>query len=139
MTNGPLIGRTITAFELTNDRKAMRFTLADGETVVAKCDADCCSETWVEHIILPAQGFPATVLDAGDVDMPDLGDMPGREVVAYYGFKVTTDKGELVVDYRNGSNGYYGGNLTWPGVGHYGGVWGQNDPVLEWRRVTQDE
>jgi hypothetical protein len=71
--------------------------------------------------------------------MPDLGEMPDRDVVAYYGLKVTTDKGEMVVDYRNDSNGYYGGSLTWPGQSHYGGVYGQNVPVLEWRGVTQDE
>jgi hypothetical protein len=139
MDKNPLIGKTITAFELTNDRKAMRFTLADGETVTALCDADCCSETWIEHVSLPARGLPCTVMEAGEIDMPDLGDMPNRDVVAYYGFKVTTDKGELIVDYRNDSNGYYGGNLTWPGERHYGGVYGQNVAIHEWRTVTQDE
>lgn len=139
MDKNPLIGKTITAFEMSNDRKAMRFVVAGGDPVVALCDADCCSETWVEHISLPARGFPATVLDAGDIEMPDLGEMQNRDVVAYYGFKVSTDKGEMVVDYRNDSNGYYGGNLSWPGLSHYGGVYGQNVPVLEWRGVTQDE
>jgi hypothetical protein len=139
MDKNPLIGKTLTAFELTNDRKAMRFTLADGEQIEALCDADCCSETWVEHVSLPARGFPAVVLDAADLDMPDLGDMPGRDVVTYYGLKVTTDKGELIVDYRNDSNGYYGGNLSWPGEDHYGGLFGQNVAIREWRGITQDE
>jgi hypothetical protein len=139
MNKNPLIGKTITAFEMTNDRKAMRFVVADGEPVVALCDADCCSETWIEHVILPERGFPALVLDADDIEMPDLGEMPDRDVVAYYGFKAVTDKGEIVVDYRNDSNGYYGGNLTWPGQCHYGGVFRQNVPILEWRGVTQDE
>lgn len=139
MDKNPLIGKTIAALELTTNRKALRFTLADGATVVAQCDGDCCSDTWVEHISLPARGFPALVLEAADVDMPDLGNMPGREVVAYYGFKLLTDKGELLVDYRNDSNGYYGGNLSWPGEYHYGGVYGQNVANDEWRSVSQDE
>lgn len=139
MSKNPLVGKTILAFELTNDRRAMRFTLADGEPVVVLCDAECCSETWVEHVSLPARGFPATVLDAADIDMPDLGQMPDRDVVAYYGLKVTTDKGEMVVDYRNDSNGYYGGSLTWPGERYYGGVHWQNRPILEWRGITNDE
>lgn len=139
MGKNQLIGKTITAFELTNDRKALRFVVADGDPVIALCDADCCSETWVEHVSLPARGFPATVLDAADIKMPDLGNMPDRDVVAYYGFKVATDKGEMVVDYRNDSNGYYGGNLSWSEKSHYGGVYRQNVPILEWRGVTQDE
>ena len=139
MEKNPLIGKTLTAFELTTDRKAMRFTLADGEQIVALCDADCCSETWIEHVSMPARGFPATVVDADDVGMPDLGNMPGRDVVEYYGFRVATDKGELLVDYRNESNGYYGGNLAWPGEPHYGGVYGQNVAIHEWRTVMQDE
>ena len=31
--------------------------------------------------------------------------------VAYYGLKITTDNGRAVIDYRNSSNGYYGGSL----------------------------
>jgi len=30
MDKNPLIGKTITAFEMTNDRKAMMFVVADG-------------------------------------------------------------------------------------------------------------
>ena len=139
MDKNPLIGTTLTGFELTNDRKAMRFLVADGEPIVAMCDADCCSETWVEHISLPARGFPALVVEADDIEMPDLGGMPERDVVAYYGFQLKTDKGDMVIDYRNESNGYYGGGLSWPGKRHYGGVYGQNVAIREWRGVTQDE
>ena len=139
MSKNTLIGKTITAFDMSNDRKAMRFVVADGDPVVVLCEGDCCSETWVEHVSLPARGFPALVLEADDIEMPDLGEMPDREVVVYYGFKVTTDKGEMVVDYRNESNGFYGGNLSWPGQSDYVGVHGQNMPVLEWRGVTHDE
>jgi hypothetical protein len=139
MLNNPLIGKTVTGFDLAIDRKAIRFNVADGEPLVAVCDAECCSETWVEHVSLPARGFPATVTEVADIDMPDLGDMPDREAIAYYGFKVTTDKGELLIDYRNDSNGYYGGSLAWPEERRYGGVYDQNVSKQEWRSVTQDE
>lgn len=36
-------------------------------------------------------------------------------IIVTDGFKVTTDKGVIVIDYRNASNGYYGGSLSWPG------------------------
>lgn len=52
--------------------------------------------------------------------MPNLGDIPTAyepqvECVAYYGLKITTEKGRAVIDYRNDSNGYYGGSLM---LGH---------------------
>jgi hypothetical protein len=37
--------------------------------------------------------------------------MPDVDVVAYYGLKITTETGIAVLDYRNDSNGYYGGSL----------------------------
>lgn len=133
-----IIGKTITGLEISEDKEALRFVLADGEIVV-KCDADCCSHTWIEHVELPALGFPATVVSAENVEMPDLGDMEGCDVVAYYGFKIITDRGEILIDYRNDSNGYYGGSLTWPGDYHYGGVYGQNSPSMKWTALGKGE
>ncbi len=139
MNTNPLVGKTIQGVQLTADKRALRFKLDDGTEVVARCDGDCCSSTWVEHISLPALGFPALVTEAEDVPMPDLGTPPEFECLAYYGFQVTTDKGHMVIDYRNESNGYYGGSLSWPGEYHYGGVHGQNDAdESEWIEVTQD-
>ena len=43
--------------------------------------------------------------------MPDLGDQPDHDVMAYYGLGITTEHGTAVVDFRNDSNGYYGGYL----------------------------
>ncbi len=42
--------------------------------------------------------------------------------------------GACVIDYRNESNGYYGGDLVWPGKAHhfYGGVYGQNVSTERW-------
>lgn len=127
-----LIGKTITAIELASDKKAIRFTV-DGETIVAKCDGDCCSSTWIESIEMPAGGLPAKVMDANDLDLPSQ-DKDG-DLIQFYGLKLITDKGELILDYRNESNGYYGGNLCWPGDSFYGGVFEQNVSNEEWQPV----
>jgi hypothetical protein len=56
------------------------------------------------------------------------------DVLSYYGCKITTTNGIAVIDYRNDSNGYYGGNLVWPGErGFYGGVYGQNISKQVWQ------
>lgn len=137
MTN-PLIGKTINSIKLADDKIAILFATDAGD-IIAECDADCCSSTWIEHIELPALGFPAMVVAVDDLDLPGSEyDHPEHDCLTVYGCKITTDKGEMIIDYRNASNGYYGGSLTWPGEYHYGGVYGQNDSTKNWVDVTTD-
>jgi hypothetical protein len=129
----PMTGKTILAMKIAVDRKAILFVTDAGE-LIARADGDCCSDTWVENVELPAMGFPAKILAIENLDMPDLGQSSEYDVIAYYGCKVVTDKGDIVIDYRNNSNGYYGGNLSWPGENYfYGGVYGQNISKNEWK------
>ena len=132
--------KTITGVELSEDKKAIRFLIEGGDPIVAKCDADCCSHTWIEHVELPALGFPAKVLSAAALDLPgSQDDHPDHDCLQGYGLKITTDKGDLIIDYRNSSNGYYGGSLSWPDDKYfYGGVYGQNVSNEKWQPVTPD-
>lgn len=126
-----LVGKTLIGIKLAEDKEAIRFDTAEGQIVV-RVDADCCSHTWVESIELPAHGFPALVSAVQDLSMPDLGSPGDGDEIAYYGCKIVTDKGDIVIDYRNESNGYYGGSLSWPGDHFYGGVYGQNISEEKW-------
>lgn len=131
-----LVGRTLKGVKLAKDRQSILFQTDKGEVLVS-VDADCCSTTWVESIELPALGFPSKVISVENLDMPDLGTMEGCDVVAYYGCKIVTDGGEMIIDYRNDSNGYYGGNLSWPGDYFYGGVYKQNVSAHEWTDISR--
>lgn len=132
-----LVGRTIAGMMIAEDRKAILFN-TDAGPCVARCDGDCCSSTWVEHVELPAGGFPCKVTDVADLAMPNRGDMEGRDVIAYYGIKISTDKGDIILDYRNESNGYYGGNMVWPDDDYfYGGVYGQNVSNEQWVEIKE--
>ena len=134
-----LPGKTITRVKLAEDRKAIKFVLQDGGSVVAKTDGECCSNSWIEHVSLPAGGFPATVLSEEEVDMPNVpNDNPYGDVTRRYGFKLVTDKGYFELEFRNESNGYYGGNLSWPEDYFYGGVFGQNVSNEVWRSLAGD-
>lgn len=139
MENNPLIGKVITAVHVATDKKAIRFDVEGGEPIVAKADGDCCSSTWIEALDTPDLLIGGTVTAVEDIPMPDI---PGAEpddydVIAYYGCKISTTKGACVIDYRNSSNGYYGGNLSWPNDGYfYGGVYGQNVSTEEWQQVA---
>lgn len=132
-----LIGKTLLGMKIAADREAILFE-TDAGPIVAHCDADCCSHTWVEHIELPFRGFPAIVTAVDNLDLPGSDDNhPTHDCLQVYGLKITTDHGEIVIDYRNSSNGYYGGSLTWPDEHHYGGVYGQNNSAEEWMPVTE--
>lgn len=130
-----LVGKTIKAVFLAEDRRAVKFVLADDSEIVARCDADCCSYTWIENFEMP-DNMLGTVIEADGIDMPDQGDMEGRDVVRYYGFRIVTERGICTIDYRNDSNGYYGGNLSWPNDSYYGGVYQQNVSAEQWQKLV---
>lgn len=130
-----LVGKTITRIMVAKDKGAVLFKTTEGD-IVANADGDCCSHSWIESVELPVNGFPAVVSDANDIPLNEDKDTRDGEL-AFYGFKITTDKGDIIIDYRNESNGYYGGNLSWPDDGHfYGGVYEQNVSAHEWEAVA---
>lgn len=139
MGTNPLVGKKVVAVWLADDGGAIKFEVEGYEPVIAQADGDCCSYSWIEHIETP-ENMLGTVAVVEDVEMPDLGDMPDRDVVSYYGCKIHTEKGSALLDYRNDSNGYYGGSLEWGGR-FYGGVYGQNiSSVLKgegaWKKIA---
>lgn len=132
-----LEGKMIVALEIASDNKAMRFLINGGDPIVAKADGDCCSSTWIEHVDLPARGFPANVLKVEPLELPgSTTNEDDGDCLQVYGIQIVTDKGEIVIDFRNSSNGYYGGNLSWPDDDcFYGGVYGQNVSTEEWQSI----
>lgn len=113
--------------KIADDKQAILFKTPDGD-IIARADGECCSHTWIESIELPALGFPALVVSVQDLHMPDI----GEPELSHYGLKIITDKGEIIIDYRNESNGYYGGSLSFDGEYYYGGVHGQNKSNNNW-------
>jgi hypothetical protein len=133
-----LEGKTILDIKIADDKEAIKFITNEGD-VICRVDADCCSHSWVESIELPAGGFPAQVLKAEDLDLnkPDVSD-DEYECLQFYGFKISTNKGDIIIDYRNSSNGYYGGSLSWPDESYfYGGVYGQNISTENWINIKE--
>ena len=110
-----LVDKTITAVEISGNNDVLIFHLKDLPPVTVRAEGDCSSETWIESIDTP-KALRGKVLDVQNIDMPDLGNIgtskhPDVECVQYYGLKVVTTRGTTVIDYRNDSNGYYGGYL----------------------------
>jgi hypothetical protein len=112
-TSNPLIGKTILKIEISDDKETITFFCEDAY-VVGECYADCCSSTWIENVEYPALGYPAKVLNVEDLGLTRAEEEhPEHDYLQVYGYKISTDKGDLVIDFRNSSNGYYGGSLDW--------------------------
>lgn len=116
-----LIGKTIVGMKISAEKDALLFEVEGGGQLMAIVDGDCCSTSWVEAVELPALGFPFTITAVENLELNKDGvwNEDGYEFVQFYGSKVSTDKGDMVIDYRNESNGYYGGDIHWPGEGYY--------------------
>ncbi len=112
-----LVDKVVTGIYRSNDKQYLKFELRDGDPIYAECYGDCCSHTWIEHLELPALELPARVISVDNLDM----NKPGEEhegdwdtgYIQFYGYKIVTDRGEIIIDYRNESSGYYGGSLDW--------------------------
>lgn len=105
-----MIGKTITSATVSKDKDELALTFSDGTDMTLASYGDCCSNTWIEGIDTPAN-LLGRVISIEEIDMPDLGQPDEYGLLQYYGLKIITDKGHAVIDYRNESNGYYGGNL----------------------------
>lgn len=119
LKNHILMGKTLTGVLVSDDRESIGFSIQDSEPIIAEAYGDCCSFSWIESVEFPALGFPALVTKVEDLELPTPGvwESPSgypQECLAVYGLKIETDKGEIIIDFRNESNGYYGGSLEFP-------------------------
>ena len=141
MRENPLVGKKVTAVYVADDKHAIRFDVEGADPIIAKVDADCCSHTWIEYVETP-ENLLGTVTAVEDLDMPQKDyDTQKYDCLTFYGCKLSTEKGSCLLDYRNESNGYYGGSLEWPrkdGTASYfyGGVFGQNISKEKWEKVA---
>lgn len=134
-----LVGKRIKEIYLANDNQAIKFVLNNEKEIVARADDDCCSYTWIENIDGIEQILNSPIVSVEDIELPERESIkhPDSDVVAYYGLKIISEKGFATIDYRNDSNGYYGGDLSWPGDNrYYGGVHGQNVSTEIWNKVS---
>lgn len=107
-----LKGSTLISLTIGADKTNIFLITSKGE-IVGTCKGDCCSRTWIENVELNTDDLPATIVEIRNLEMPDLGTMKGCDVVQYYGVLIKTDRSDIIIDYRNDSNGYYGGSLEW--------------------------
>lgn len=88
------------------------FELDDGRRVVLSLDGDCCSGSYFEErSVEDAHSLVGEELRAIAHASSRLADVTSEygDLTQYHAVKITTDKQEVVIDWRNESNGYYDG------------------------------
>jgi hypothetical protein len=121
----------------------------DGRRVRLVLDGDCCSESYFENnSIADAKSIIGETLvkiqpvrEGSTRKRVENADALGfnQEYVVYHALKITTNKQELVLDWRNESNGYYDGTcivVGWVVVGKDGELgW---DDYMRWTEKVGD-
>lgn len=103
--------------EVTHGSDHITFWFKDDTGLRWDVEGDCCSYSWVEHVTIPP-GIEGKVI-TGIKELPvgpddNTLDDNGYDYIQVYQTSFVTDAGEIILEYRNSSNGYYGGYLTGP-------------------------
>jgi len=106
-----MAGRPLAAVELSPDKSMVTFRFQDGGSQSFTVEGDCCSSSWIEHIEVPDRIAGAEITNVTE-DMEEPGEVEGHECLKVYQTRFITSRGEIVLEYRNSSNGYYGGYLV---------------------------
>ena len=123
----PLLGRKLTSVKLVDHGQRILFSFETGDAVGFAVEGDCCSSSWIEHLELPCDDVAGLeiigIYEDGTTDLTDdeaanplikSGTYEHREheCLVHYQTAFRTAKGDIVLEYRNSSNGYYGGYLV---------------------------
>lgn len=112
-----MLNRRIQEVVLSQDKESITFRFVDGFQRSFGVEGDYCSQSWIEHLELPQDYIGATLLRVEEGngvpwDGHTCDNSCGHDVLQVYNTKFHTDRGTITLEYRNDSNGYYGGYLT---------------------------
>jgi hypothetical protein len=112
-----MLNRKLASVVLDKSRDVITFSFQDGFERRFSVEGDCCSHSWIEHLEMPGDIVGATLLsvdDSGPVvqDHDEHDEEQGGGCISVYNTSFKTDRGEIILEYRNSSNGYYGGYLV---------------------------
>lgn len=111
-TKKRLIGRVIQSVTVSEDKEKLTILFhGDPQVMKFEVEADCCSSTWIEHLEQPIDVDGATVLSVEEDASVDGPSDDRLEVIQIYKTRINTDRGTIAIEYRNSSNGYYGGSI----------------------------
>lgn len=115
------VGESKIRHVFVNESKTKFFLQTEDPTEIFQfnCMGDCCSRTWIEHVTFEGEVFGQSVARAGNIKNGELFQAVGADFdtdqLLDYADVFETPRGKLTIEYRNASNGYYGGSLDYAG------------------------
>lgn len=112
-----LVGATIVDVRIDSAKEKLTFVLKGEEVRTYYTDGDCCSQSWIEHVsgIEGARGAEVIAVeqvDVGEIAHPqDRGEREYDCLKAYITKIKLRGRPDFEIEYRNNSNGFYGGSL----------------------------
>ena len=97
---------------LSDDKEKLTFQFDGGPDIVFEAEGDCCSHTWIEHIDVPPYVIGEKLETVRDYLFDRKDDDENYETLQSYRTEFGCPKGTITIEYRNSSNGYYGGMLS---------------------------
>lgn len=105
-----LLDKIITQIKMNDTSTVISFIGETGESFTYEADADCCSETWFSEIIGMQNLLGHKIEEVKEKDEQYNLEGTRQEVDTLYGFTLKTAQGLCDINFRNSSNGYYGGS-----------------------------
>lgn len=121
-----MIGYTIKVCQMDTAKEYIRFITNDDHIFLYEVYGDCCSSTWIEHITgidFLLQG-KISKIDNKNIGQKWLeknmhNDDNENLYRQYYMTTIYTHRGQCDIEYRNDSNGFYGGDLESKNISYY--------------------
>ncbi len=113
-----LIGKKLEKIIL-NDKKTKLEITADGKEYKFGVRGDCCSESWIEYLTVPKNSINSRIMSvknselvSNKKDKKHCKRCGQSDHLQVYQTLINTERGTIVLEYRNDSNGYYGGYIV---------------------------
>ncbi len=110
-----LIGKKIVKVGISQDKTVLGFEIEDGSKLAYYTEGDCCSSSWIEHFSNAEYLAGSRVVGVEEIDVPGVGDdeQNDGDFIQCYGVRISLfGKPPFEFEFRNSSNGYYGGCIT---------------------------
>ena len=109
-----LVGLTVLELETSDDNQHLSIRLKDSFDNIIDTHfvayAMCCSQSWIESIEGKEDIIGNEIINIIEHNLPSE-DTSDNELLQFYNYEIITSQGSCVIDFRNSSNGYYGGSL----------------------------
>ena len=118
-----MLNKPLQNVKLFRDKERITFHFQDGSHRSFGVEGDCCSQSWIEHLETPNDLVGAIITSVEDgkgipwdghicPEEVDYSHTCGHDYLQVYNTRFFTNRGTIVLEYRNDSNGYYGGYLV---------------------------